>query len=247
MKKIVFLILLFAAVALALFITSRVNPSLFAEIKILGALLNATIFGVALIALAIGEKDLVRFPFLTASLLALFSGLVEGVLLFENRYYIAITAAAFVAFVFYLQIRHKRFSNKIYENSAGESSKNLDGDANLKDADSDDAKEAQEPQSKDAAADEILNFKSGGEISNSQSDDEILNSNDDLGENSAGGAGENSTHRANENSDGNFKISNGGAGEGGESKNSAQNFNQGGKNSKLGLNENFAPDARRDR
>lgn len=230
MKKIVFLILLFAAVALALYVTSRVNPSLFAEIKILGALLNATIFGVALIALAIGEKELVRFPFLTASLLALFSGLVEGALLFENRYYIAITAVAFVAFVFYLQIRHKRFSNKAYKNSADESSKNLDESANLKDADSDDAKETQEPQSKSAAADEILNFKSG---------DEILNSNDDLGENFASGA--------DENSDENFKISNGSAGEGNADENSAQNFNQGGENSKLGSNENSADGARRDR
>ena len=242
MKKIVFLILLFAAVALALYITSRVNPSLFAEIKVLGALLNATIFGVALIALAIGEKEFVRFPFLTASLLALFSGLVEGVLLFENRYYIAITAVAFVAFVFYLQIRHKRFSNKIYENSADESSKNLDESANLKDAGFGGAKEAREPQSKDAAADEILNFKSGGEISNSQSEDEILNSSGDLGENFASGAGENSIHRADKNSDENFKISNDGAGE-----NSSQNFNQGGENSKLDSNENSADDARRDR
>ena len=214
MKKIVFLILLFAAVALALYVTSRVNPNLFAEIKILGALLNATIFGVALIALAIGEKKFVRFPFLTASLLALFSGLVEGVLLFENRYYIAITAVAFVAFVFYLQIRHKRFSNKAYKNSADESSKNLDGN-------------------------ESENYKESGEILNSQSEDEILNSNDDRGENSADGADENSTHRADENSDGNFKISNGSAGEGGAGENSAQNFNQG--------TENFAPDARRDR
>ncbi|WP_298786480.1 hypothetical protein [uncultured Campylobacter sp.] len=228
MKKIVFLILLFAAVVLALYVTSRVNPSLFAEIKVLGALLNATIFGVALIALAIGEKELVRFPFLTASLLALFSGLVEGVLLFENRYYIAITAVAFVAFVFYLQIRHKRFSNKIYENSADESSKNLDGNEseNLKDAGFGGAKEAQDPQSKDATADEILNFKSGGEISNSQSEDEILNS--------SGNFGENSAHRADENSNENFEISNDGAGE-----NSAQNFNQGAENS--------ASDARRDR
>ena len=206
MKKIVFLILLFAAVALALYVTSRVNPSLFAEIKVLGALLNATIFGVALIALAIGEKDVVRFPFLTASLLALFSGLVEGVLLFENRYYIAITAVAFVAFVFYLQIRHKRFSNKIYENSADEGSKDLDGS-------------------------ESENSKESGKISNSQSEDEILNSSGDLGENFTSGA--------DENSDENFKISNGGAGEGGESKNSVQNFNQSGKNS--------APGARRDR
>ena len=238
MKKIVFLILLFAAVALALYVTSRVNPNLFAEIKILGALLNATIFGVALIALAIGEKELVRFPFLTASLLALFSGLVEGVLLFENRYYIAITAVAFVAFVFYLQIRHKRFSNKIYKNSADEGFKN-DESANLKDADFCDAKEAREPQSKDAAADEILNFKSGGEISNSQSKDEILNSSGDLGENFASGAYKNSTHRVGEISDGNFKISNEGAGEGGANQNSAHNFNQGG--------ENFADGARRDR
>ncbi len=229
MKKIVFLILLFAAVALALYVTSRVNPSLFSEIKILGALLNATIFGVALIALAIGEKELVRFPFLTASLLALFSGLVEGVLLFENRYYIAITAVAFVAFVFYLQIKHKRFSNKAYKNSADESSKNLDEGADFSGA-----KEAQEPQSKSAAANEILNFKSGGEISNSQSEYEILNYNDDRGENFASGADENSTHRVDENSDENFKISNGGA-----SENSEQNFNQDGENS--------APDARRDR
>ena len=235
MKKIVFLILLFAAVALALYITSRVNPSLFAEIKILGALLNATIFGVALIALAIGEKELVRFPFLTASLLALFSGLIEGMLLFENRYYIAITAVAFVAFVFYLQIKHKRFSNKAYKNSADEGSKNLDEGANLKDADSDDVKEAQELQNKDATADEILNFKSDGEISNFQSEDEILNSSGDLGENFASGADENSTHRADKNSDENFKISNDGAGEGGESKNSAQNFNQGGENSADGV------------
>ncbi len=239
MKKIVFLILLFAAVALALYVTSRVNPNLFAEIKILGALLNATIFGVALIALAIGEKDVVRFPFLTASLLALFSGLVEGVLLFENRYYIAITAVAFVAFVFYLQIRHKRFSNKAYKNSADESSKNLDDSANLKDADSDDAKETREPQSKDAAADEILSFKSGGEISNSQSKDEILNYNGDRGENFASGA--------DENSDENFKISNVSAGEGNADENSEQNFNQDSENSKLGSNENSAPDARRDR
>jgi len=230
MKKIVFLILLFAAVALALYVTSRVNPNLFAEIKILGALLNATIFGVALIALAIGEKDLVRFPFLTASLLALFSGLVEGVLLFENRYYIAITAVAFVAFVFYLQIRHKRFSNKIYKNSADEGSKNNE-DANLKDADFGGVKETREPQSKDAAADEILNFKSGGEILNSQNEDEILNSSGDLSENFASGA--------DENSDKNFKILNGGAGEGSADENSAQNFNQGAENS--------APDARRDR
>ena len=236
MKKIVFLILLFAAVALALYVTSRVNPSLFAEIKILGALLNATIFGVALIALAIGEKELVRFPFLTASLLALFSGLVEGVLLFENRYYIAITAVAFVAFVFYLQIKHKRFSNKAYKNSADGGSEN-DEDANFADFGS--AKEAQEPQSKDAVADEILNFKSGGEISDSQNEDEILNSNDDLGENFASGAGENSTHRANENSDENFKILNGGAYKGNADENSAQNFNQDGENS--------VPDARRDR
>ena len=214
MKKIVFLILLFAAVVLALYVTSRVNPSLFAEIKVLGALLNATIFGVALIALAIGEKDVVRFPFLTASLLALFSGLVEGVLLFENRYYIAITAVAFVAFVFYLQIKHKRFSNKIYENSADEGSRNLDGG-------------------------ESENSKESGEILNSQSEDEILNYNDDLGENFASGA--------DENSDENFKISNDGAGEGGESKNSEQNFNQSGKNSKLGSNENSADGARRDR
>ena len=232
MKKIVFLILLFAAVALALYVTSRVNPSLFSEIKILGALLNATIFGVALIALAIGEKELVRFPFLTASLLALLSGLVEGVLLFENRYYIAITAVAFVAFVFYLQIRHKRFS---YKNSTDKGSKNLDESANLKDADFGGAKDAQEPQSKSAAADEILSFKSGGEISNSQSEDEILNSSGDLGENFASGADENSD----ENSDGNFKISNGSAGEGGANENYAQNFNQG--------SENSAPDARRDR
>ena len=178
MKKIVFLILLFAAVALALYVTSRVNPNLFAEIKILGALLNTTIFGVALIALAIGEKDIVRFPFLTASLLALFSGLVEGVLLFENRYYIAITAVAFVAFVFYLQIRYKRFSNKIYENSVDEDSKDLDGS-------------------------ESENSKESGKISNSQSEDEILNSSGDLGENFASG----------------------------ESKNSAQNFNQDAENS----------------
>ena len=230
MKKIVFLILLFTAVVLALYVTSRVNPSLFSEIKILGALLNVTIFGVALIALAIGEKELVRFPFLTASLLALFSGLVEGVLLFENHYYIAITAVAFVAFVFYLQIRHKRFSNKAYKNSVDEGFKN-DESANLKDADFGGAKEAQEPQSKDAAADEILSFKGNGEISNSQSEDEILNSSGDFGENSA--------HRADENSDGNFKISNGGAGEGSANENSAQNFNQG--------SENSAPDARRDR
>ena len=226
MKKIVFLILLFAAVALALYVTSRVNPNLFAEIKILGALLNATIFGVALIALAIGEKELVRFPFLTASLLALFSGLVEGVLLFENCYYIAITAVAFVAFVFYLQIMHKRFSNKAYKNSADEGSKNDEG-ANLKDADFGGVKETREPQNKSAATDEILNFKSGGEI---------LKSNDDLGENSASGA--------DEISDENFKISNdgageGGAGEGSADENSAQNFNQDGENS--------APDARRDR
>ena len=239
MKKIVFLILLFAAVALALYVTSRVNPSLFAEIKILGALLNATIFGVALIALAIGEKELVRFPFLTASLLALFSGLMEGALLFENRYYIAITAAAFVAFVFYLQIKHKRFSNKAYKNSADESSKNLDEGANLKDVDFGSAKEAQEPQSKSAAADEILSFKGDGEISNSQSEDEILNSSGNLGENSA--------HRVGEISDENFKISNDGASEGGESKNSEQNFNQGGENSKLCSNENSADGARRDR
>lgn len=228
MKKIVFLILLFAAVALALYVTSRVNPSLFAEIKILGALLNATIFGVALIALAIGEKELVRFPFLTASLLALFSGLLEGMLIFENRYYIAITAVAFVVFVFYLQIRHKRFSNKAYKNSADEGSEN-DEDANFADFGS--AKEAREPQNKSAATDEILNFKSGGEISNSQSKDEILNSSGDLGENFASGA--------EENSDENFKISNGSAGEGGAGENSAQNFNQGAENS--------APDARRDR
>ena len=149
-------------------------------------------------------------------------------LLFENRYYIAITAVAFVAFVFYLQIRHKRFSNKIYENSADESSKNLDGNEseNLKDAGFGGAKEAQDPQSKDATADEILNFKSGGEISNSQSEDEILNS--------SGNFGENSAHRADENSNENFEISNDGAGE-----NSAQNFNQGAENS--------ASDARRDR
>ena len=172
---------------------------------------------------------------------------MEGVLLFENRYYIAITAVAFVAFIFYLQIRHKRFSNKIYKNYADKGSRNLDESANLKDADFGGAKDAQEPQRKDAAADEILNFKSGGEISNSQSEDEILNSSGNLSENFASGADENSTHRADENSDENFKISNDGAGEGGTGENCEQNFNQSDENSKLDSNENFAPDARRDR
>nr|WP_314217913.1 hypothetical protein [uncultured Campylobacter sp.] len=182
MKKIVFLILLFAAVALALYVTSRVNPSLFSEIKILGALLNATIFGVALIALAIGEKELVRFPFLTASLLALFSGLAEGVLLFENHYYIAITAVAFVAFVFYLQIRHKRFSNKAYKNSADKGSRNLDGS-------------------------ESENSKESGKILNSQSENEILNSSGDISENFESGADENSDENSKISNDGADKNS----------------------------------------
>ena len=116
MKKLILIILiLFALGALALYGISRTNPNLFAEIKILAILLNTALFAIALVIIAIKEKDAVRFPFLTAVVLALFSGRINGAIIFKNRYYIIATAVLFIVFVVYLQIKHRRFSNKIYK------------------------------------------------------------------------------------------------------------------------------------
>ena len=115
-KLILFIILLVAGLAFGLYTISKTNPNLFAEIKILAILLNCALFAIALVIIALKEKDVVRFPFATALALALFSGLINGALIFKNIYYIGATAVLFIAFVAYLQIKHRRFSNKIYEN-----------------------------------------------------------------------------------------------------------------------------------
>ena len=68
--------------------------------------------------LAIFEKKVARFPFLSAVFVALIAGLIDGILLFKNRYYIGLSAILFVAFVIYLQIKHKKFTNDSDDDTA---------------------------------------------------------------------------------------------------------------------------------
>ena len=108
-KIILWLLVIFAIFGFALLILANVNPNLFREIKLLLGIITTAIFVILIVILAIFEKKVARFPFLSAVFVALIAGLIDGILLFKNRYYIGLSAILFVAFVIYLQIKHKKF------------------------------------------------------------------------------------------------------------------------------------------
>ena len=112
MKKIIFsLLIFFGIIGAILLVVANVNPNLFREIKLLLGLITTAIFIILIVILAIFEKKIAKFPFLSAVIIELIAGLIDGILLFKNRYYIGVTAILFVAFVLYLQLRHKKFTN----------------------------------------------------------------------------------------------------------------------------------------
>ena len=87
MKKIIFSILIFFGIIGAiLLVIANVNPNLFREIKLLLGLITTAIFIILIVILAIFEKKVARFPFLSAVFVALIAGLIDGILLFKNRY-----------------------------------------------------------------------------------------------------------------------------------------------------------------
>ena len=112
MKKIIlWLLVIFATCGVILLVIANVNPNLFREIKLLVGIITTAIFVILIVILAIFEKKVSKFPFLSAVLVALFTGLIDGILLFKNRYYIGLSAILFVALVVYMQIKNKRFTN----------------------------------------------------------------------------------------------------------------------------------------
>lgn len=117
-KIILWLLVIFAIFGFALLILANVNPNLFREIKLLLGIITTAIFVILIVILAIFEKKVVRFPFLSAVFVALIAGLIDGILLFKNRYYIGLSAILFVAFVIYLQIKHKKFTNDSDDDTA---------------------------------------------------------------------------------------------------------------------------------
>ena len=119
MKKIIlWLLVVFAIFGLGLLILANVNPNLFREIKLLLGIITTAIFVILIVILAIFEKKVARFPFLSAVFVALIAGLIDGILLFKNRYYIGLSAILFVVFVIYLQIKHKKFTNDSDDDTA---------------------------------------------------------------------------------------------------------------------------------
>ena len=117
-KIILWLLVIFAILGFALLILANVNPNLFREIKLLLGIITTAIFVILIVILAIFEKKVARFPFLSAVFVALIAGLIDGILLFKNRYYIGLSAILFVAFVIYLQIKHKKFTNDSNDDTA---------------------------------------------------------------------------------------------------------------------------------
>ncbi|MBP3207065.1 MAG: hypothetical protein J6M21_02240 [Campylobacter sp.] len=117
-KIILWLLVIFAIVGFALLILANVNPNLFREIKLLLGIITTAIFVILIVILAIFEKKVARFPFLSAVFVALIAGLIDGILIFKNRYYIGLTAILFIIFVLYLQIRHKKFTNDSDDDTA---------------------------------------------------------------------------------------------------------------------------------
>ena len=119
MKKIIFsLLIFFGIIGAILLVVANVNPNLFREIKLLLGIITTAIFVILIVILAIFEKKVARFPFLSAVFVALIAGLIDGILLFKNRYYIGLSAILFVAFVIYLQIKHKKFTNDSNDDTA---------------------------------------------------------------------------------------------------------------------------------
>ena len=117
-KIILWLLVIFAIFGFALLILVNVNPNLFREIKLLLGIITTAVFVILIVILAIFEKKVARFPFLSAVFVALIAGLIDGILLFKNRYYIGLSAILFVAFVIYLQIKHKKFTNDSDDDTA---------------------------------------------------------------------------------------------------------------------------------
>ena len=117
-KIILWLLVIFAILGFTLLILANVNPNLFREIKLLLGIITTAIFVILIVILAIFEKKVARFPFLSAVFVALIAGLIDGILLFKNRYYIGLSAILFVVFVIYLQIKHKKFTNDSDDDTA---------------------------------------------------------------------------------------------------------------------------------
>ncbi|PSM51841.1 putative membrane protein [Campylobacter blaseri] len=84
------------------------------KIIIFGLILIVNI--ISLIVIAIGEKDVVKYPVLAAFGTSLGSGFISGFLIFDRWILVFVFTILYSLPIFILQYKKKTFSNKIYKN-----------------------------------------------------------------------------------------------------------------------------------
>ncbi|CZE49210.1 hypothetical protein [Campylobacter geochelonis] len=118
MKK----ILLFISLGFLIFISiwalfGKSSSEFLRDVKIILFFVILLAYIISLVVIAIGEKDVVKQPFLYALGVAVLAGISSGLLVSKSWFLVLLVAGVYVAVVLYLQLNSKTFSNKTYEDN----------------------------------------------------------------------------------------------------------------------------------
>lgn len=113
MRKIILLILALVLLFGGIFILS--NEGIRRDLKLISFLIILVSYVVSLIVIAIGEKDVIKEPLMSAMLIAVVAGFMSGFFISSKWYMVGFIMSLYVGVVVALQIKFQTFSNKKYK------------------------------------------------------------------------------------------------------------------------------------
>ncbi|QKF64442.1 hypothetical protein [Campylobacter corcagiensis] len=113
MRKILLLILALVLLFGGIFILS--NEAIRKDLKIISFLVLLIVYIISLVVIAIGEKDVVKEPLMSAMLIALVAGFMSGFFISSKWYIVGFVISLYVGLVVALQVKFQTFSNKTYK------------------------------------------------------------------------------------------------------------------------------------
>lgn len=113
MRKIILLILALVLLFGGIFILS--NEGIRRDLKLISFLIILVSYVVSLIVIAIGEKDVIKEPLMSAMLIAVVAGFMGGFFISSKWYMVGFIMSLYVGVVVALQIKFQTFSNKKYK------------------------------------------------------------------------------------------------------------------------------------
>lgn len=113
MRKIILLILALVLLFGGIFILS--NEGIRRDLKLISFFIILVSYVVSLIVIAIGEKDVIKEPLMSAMLIAVVAGFMSGFFISSKWYMVGFIMSLYVGVVVALQIKFQTFSNKKYK------------------------------------------------------------------------------------------------------------------------------------